>query len=305
MAEYTPEGLGQNAGAMTAAQLAAAAAQGVVLEAPALRFDKEDGFTFSLAGRAARIPRGECALGESEGAVRDAALLVRVGRPTCFTILDVPQNGGGGYLLSRRAAQEACTREYLDALVPGDVIPCLVTRLEPYGAFCDIGCGVCGLLPIDCMSVSRIRSPADRVRAGQKLLCAVKSRDSQGRFVLTLRELMGTWAENAARFAPGQTVVGVVRSVESYGVFIELAPNFAGLAERREDLEPGQPVSVYIKSILPEKMKVKLAVVQPRLAIPVFLGPRYFITGGHIDQWVYSTPGCKKQVETVFSAPAL
>ena len=35
-----------------------------------------------------------------------------------------------------------------------------------------------------------------------------------------MKELLGTWQENAARFAAGQTVVGVVRSVESYGVFI-------------------------------------------------------------------------------------
>ena len=305
MAEYSPEGMGQNAGSLTAAQLAAAAVRGTVLEAAALRFDKEEGFTFRLAGKSARIPRGECALGESEGAVREAALLVRVGRPTCFTVLRMPQEESGEYLLSRRAAQAACRREYLDSLAPGDVIPCLVTRLEPYGAFCDIGCGICALLPIDCMSVSRIRSPADRVKAGQRLLCAVKSRDAQGRFVLTLRELMGTWAENAARFSPGQTVVGIVRSVESYGVFIELAPNFAGLAERREDLAPGQAVSVYIKSILPERMKVKLAVVQPRLPVPLFFGPRYFVTGGHIDRWVYSTPGCPKRVETDFAAPAL
>jgi len=42
--------------------------------------------------------------------------------------------------------------------------------------------------------------------------------------VLTLRELLGTWSENAACFAAGETVVGIVRSVEDYGVFIEIRP---------------------------------------------------------------------------------
>ena len=64
------------------------------------------------------------------------------------------------------------------------------------------------------MSVSRIQSPADRVAVGQTLTCAVKSRDVQGRLVLTLRELLGTWQENADRFRAGGTVVGLVRSVE-------------------------------------------------------------------------------------------
>ena len=77
------------------------------------------------------------------------------------------------------------------------------------------------LLPIDCLSVSRIASPADRVTVGQQLLCAIKNRDEQDRIVLTLRELLGTWSENAACFAAGETVVGIVRSVEDYGVFID------------------------------------------------------------------------------------
>ena len=64
-------------------------------------------------------------------------------------------------------------------------------------------------------------------------MCAIKNRDAQGRFVLTIRELLGTWAENAARFTVGETVVGIVRSVEEYGTFVEIAPNLAGLAESR------------------------------------------------------------------------
>ena len=43
-----------------------------------------------------------------------------------------------------------------------------------------------------------------------------------------MKELLGTWLENAAAFAAGETVVGLVRSVEPYGVFVELAPNLAG-----------------------------------------------------------------------------
>ena len=111
------------------------------------------------------------------------------------------------------------------------------------------------------MSVSRISSPADRVSVGQQILCAIKNRDAQGRFVLTIRELLGTWAENAARFTVGETVVGIVRSVEEYGTFVEIAPNLAGLAESCSGLAPGQAVSVYIKNILPEKMKIKLVIV--------------------------------------------
>jgi len=197
-----------------------------------------------------------------------------------------------------------CKSDYLDTLQPGDILPCTVTHIEPFGAFCDVGCGISALLPIDCMSVSRISSPADRVSVGQQILCAIKSRDAQGRFVLTIRELLGTWEENAAFFTVGETVVGIVRSVEEYGTFIEIAPNLAGLAESCPDLHPGQAVSVYIKNILPEKMKIKLVIVNHSLSQSHRFELRYFITEGHLDRWVYSTPESHKQIETDFAVAA-
>ncbi len=107
------------------------------------------------------------------------------------------------------------------------------------------------------------------------------------RFYLTHKPLLGTWLENAAAFAPGDAVEGVVRGVREYGVFIELAPNLSGLADWRGDLEPGDRVSVYIKSIRPENRKIKLQVIEN-------LGPAqepgaltYFITDGVIDGWAY------------------
>ena len=233
-------------------------------------------------------------------------MLTRVGRPTCFVVqaLDTDEDGQPFYRLSRAEAQRMCKADYLDTLSPGDILPCTVTHIEPFGAFCDVGCGISALLPIDCMSVSRISSPADRVSVGQQILCAVKNRDVQGRFVLTIRELLGTWAENAAHFSVGETVVGIVRSVEEYGTFIEIAPNLAGLAESCTDLAPGQAVSVYIKNILPEKMKIKLVIVNHSLNQRHRFELRYFITEGHLDRWVYSTPGSNKRIETDFAAAA-
>lgn len=84
------------------------------------------------------------------------------------------------------------------------MIPCTVTHIENFGAFCDVGCGISALLPIDCLSVSRIASPADRVTVGQQLLCAIKNRDEQDRIVLTLRELLGTWVRTPPALPPGR-----------------------------------------------------------------------------------------------------
>lgn len=180
------------------------------------------------------------------------------------------------------------------------MIPARVTRLDPFGAFCDIGCGVISLLPIDCMSVSRIAHPRDRFRCGQEIRVVVKSPcDRFGRITLSHRELLGTWEENAARFTPGQTAAGVIRSVEDYGVFIELAPNLAGLAECRDDITVGKTAAVYIKSIIPERMKIKLAVID--VSERLMPAPDYdYPDITHISRWKYSPEGCEKVIESVF-----
>ena len=99
------------------------------------------------------------------------------------------------------------------------------------------------------------------------MFAVVKSVDEHGRVYVSERELLGSWQENVARFSEGQTVRGVVRSVENYGIFVELTPNLAGLAEYREGVTAGQRAAVYIKNIIPEKMKVKLEITVDQMVI--------------------------------------
>lgn len=302
MLEYRAEGLCRSANHMRREELNRCIATAEVLQSTALAFDTNRRLRFELGGVRGYMPYEECVDTAPGEEVKDIAVLTRVGRPTCFVITGTcwEEDGSEAFLLSRAQAQRQCREEYLDKLECGSVIPCTVTHIENFGAFCDVGCGVAALLPIDCLSVSRISSPADRVQVGQQLLCAIKNRDAQGRIVLTLRELLGTWSENAACFAAGETVVGIVRSVEDYGVFVEIAPNLAGLAEADPTLRPGQAVSVYIKNILPDKMKIKLVIVNKNLGQPLRFEPHYFVTKGRLSRWIYSTPQSRKQIETVF-----
>ena len=165
----------------------------------------------------------------------------------------------------------------------------------------DIGCGLPSLIPIDAISVSRISHPSDRFRVGDNIRAVIKSSEN-GRICLTHKELLGTWEENAAAFEAGETVSGIVRSIEEYGVFVELAPNLAGLAEPKSGVKAGQSVSVYIKALIPEKMKVKLIIVDACQDIPPEPGPeQYFFTGSHIDRWRYAPASSGKEIGTVFS----
>ena len=248
------------------------------------------------------IPREE-AMTLSAGA-KDIAIISRVGKPVCFKIRSIIRDGGRPLaILSRRAAQEECERNFISSLTPGDIIPAVVTHLDTFGAFVDIGCGIISLICIDSISVSRIFHPSDRLRAGQRIMSIVKSRDREtGRIYMSLRELLGTWKENADNFSPLSTVPGIVRSIEPYGVFVELAPNLAGLAELRDDVLPGDHCSVYIKNIIPERMKVKLIIIDT--CSPAPLPPlKYYIDTNnvrHLSRWIYSPSASGKKVETVF-----
>ena len=122
-----------------------------------------------------------------------------------------------------------------------------------------------------------------------------------GRVSLSHKELLGTWEENAARFRAGETVAGVVRSVENYGAFVELSPNLAGLAETKEGVRAGQQASVFIKSIIPEKMKIKLIIIDAFEGSRRPKPPVYFTEAAHIDRFRYSPACCPKLVESDFS----
>lgn len=302
---FPPEGLRPQP-AFSLQSLQTAQESGAILEAFVQRCDVHRDLHLLLGPIAGMLPREEALAPWISGAERDISILSRVGKQTCFTVtaISADEKGAPVARLSRRAAQEKAMDYFLQHLVPGSVVSAKVTHLAAFGAFLDIGCGIIAMLPIEHISVSRIAHPKDRFRVGQKILAAVKSVDRENRrFTMTHRELLGTWMENASYFRPGETVRGTVRSVKEYGSFIELAPNLSGLVDTRENLHPGDGVSVYIKSIRPERMKIKLQLIETLPPEPVPQPLRYQITDGVLSRWVYSPPNYEKApVETIFKA---
>lgn len=273
-----------------------------ILEAVAVVCDAKHNLIVDLGGIKGIIPREEGAAGIKEGTVRDIAVISRVNRPVCFVITEITtdENGSPLIVLSREKAQKKCMENYTSRLRKGDVIPAKITHLEQFGAFADIGCGIVALLPIDSISVSRIEHPKERFYPGMDIKAVVKSIEN-GRISLSHKELLGTWEENAQRFTPGETVTGIVRSVENYGAFVELSPNLAGLAETKEGVKVGQQASVYIKSIIPSKMKIKLIIID---TFPYSYSPHtpeYFFNGDRMESFMYSPDGCEKIICTDFS----
>ena len=285
--------------------------EGKILEATAMLCDGRMRLHVDLYGTVGIIDRSEAMLCADDATVKDIAVITRVGKPVCFKVMGFAcEDGREVAILSRREAQKECYLSYLSDLIAGDIVPARVTHLDTFGAFVDIGCGVVALLCIDCISVSRISHPSDRLCVGDSIFVVIKSIDREmGRIFVSMRELLGTWEQNASELEIGQTVAGVIRSIESYGVFVELAPNLAGLAEIREGARGaelprvGESAAVYIKSIIPDKMKIKLVLIDSYRMPIREKGLRYFVDCkevGHIDRWRYSPSGASKVIETVF-----
>ena len=281
--------------------------KGMILEAPAVMCDHSFNLHIEMgAGIRAIIPRREVQYLKPGETLKDIAVLTRVGKNVCFKVTGFEKLPSGEVIaiLSRRAAQKECLLNYISTLTPGDIIPTKITHLENFGAFVDIGCGITSLLSIDSISVSRISHPSARLNVGDMIFTVVKAIDEKGRIYVSERELLGSWEENAALFSEGETVKGIIRSVEDYGVFVELRPNLAGLAEYRDDARPGQTAAVYIKSIIPEKMKIKLIIIDAHDSTESMEPLEYFIDTEnvtHIDSWLYSPKSSKRVIESVFS----
>lgn len=306
MNEYNPEGFDKRNNIFSnklfnLTALIKAREEKTILEAPVIMCDNMHNMTVDLGSIKGVIPREEGAIGIAEGTTKDIAIISRVGRTVCFTVTDIctETNGKIHAVLSRKQAQELCYENMISKLSVGDIINAKITHLESFGAFCDIGCGNIALLPIDMISVSRISHPSDRFYVGQNIRAIISGIDNNGRITLSHKELLGTWEENVNMFSIGETVTGIIRSVEDYGAFVELAPNLAGLAEPKEDIKVGDFAGVYIKNIIPEKMKVKLIIID------TFEGKKsneikYFYNENKIKEFYYSPENSQKQIYSIF-----
>ena len=296
---YLPEGMGLRRDGYTPELLRRAKTEGTILQAPVLLCTPERDLIVDLGCCTGQISRSEAALGAADGSVRDIAILSRVGKAVSFRVLDISPNGTP--LLSRRLAQQEARTYLFSSKRPGDILPAVVTSLASFGAFCDIGCGLPALLGIENISISRIQHSRDRFQEDQQIYAVIRAMEHDTmRIHLSHKELLGTWEENASLFQAGQTVTGIVRSVKDYGAFVELTPNLSGLAEPNFDLQPSDTISVYIKSILSDHLKIKLVALRKLNPHTIPVKPlRYFQTEGHIDTWRYGSAQYAKTI-TVF-----
>lgn len=163
-------------------------------------------------------------------------------------------------------------------LVAGDIVEGKVSRLTNFGAFVDVG-GVDGLVHISEISYKHIDKPSDVLKTGQDVKVKVIGiDDDRHRISLSIKQTEPSPFEQAtSELSEGEVVEGEVKSLTSFGAFVEVADGIQGLVhvseisnkrvEKPSDvLKVGETVKVKVLNINPDEKRISLSIKQAQPA---------------------------------------
>ncbi len=175
--------------------------------------------------------------------------------------------------LSIKAVQEDPWESIKDQLEVGDVIKVMVSNIEPYGVFVDIGNDIEGFLHISEISWDKnIKNPKEYVQMDEELDVEVIEIDAQSRRLrVSLKNLKPKpFEEFLQKNKTGDVVKGIITTITNFGAFVKI-DGVEGLLHNEDtswnrndkckDLyEVGQEIEVKITKIDRENEKISLSV---------------------------------------------
>jgi small subunit ribosomal protein S1 len=200
-----------------------------------------------------------------------------VGQTLPFRIIEFKE-GGRRVVVSRRVLMEEDRHKIAEAtrarLQVGDVIEGTVVRLQPFGAFVDIG-GIDGLVHVSELRYARISHPSEVVQVGDRIQVRVIGIEKLGdpkheRVSLSAKVLAGDpWTTVGDRLKIGEQVSGRVLRIMNYGAFIEVLPGIEGLLHvsempkrvrnPREAVSEGDTLELRILDFDPARKRLSLS----------------------------------------------
>lgn len=205
-----------------------------------------------------------------------AQLEVFIGEKMPCEVIELDRNKGR-IILSRKsilsAEREHLKEKLLAELEVGQSRPAVITRVQPYGAFADLG-GIDGLIHISDLSYERLKDPSEVVKEGDNVEVRVLKIDRDAepvRIGLGLKQLQEDPRKAAFKeLKEGETVSGKVTKLAAFGAFVELAPGLEGLihiSELSHDrvsrpsqvVKPDEIVNVKVLSIDNQSKRIGLS----------------------------------------------
>lgn len=125
-----------------------------------------------------------------------------------------------------------------------------------------------GLIHISEISWEKVSHPRDYHTVGDRLKVKVLGVDEKtSKLNLSIKQLdQDPWEKTAEAYQVGTSFVGKVSRIEQFGVFVNVEPGVDGLIhatklDPRQDLKPGDEVTVTVESISPEQRRMSLSMV--------------------------------------------
>lgn len=212
----------------------------------------------------------------SYGRVRKAEDHVQTGQQLTARVMRIDE-AKEKIVLSLKAMQPDPWLTIGERFAVGQRVRGRVTSVKDYGAFVELEPGVEGLIHFSEIDWSRrAKHPTKTFTPNSDTDAVVLAIDpDQRRISLSAKRLTpDPWDTHAASLEVGQVVKGVVRKIENYGLFVEIAPGIEGLvhvsdlswdsrpAQPREVAQKGQEISTVILQTDLENRKLSLGVKQ-------------------------------------------
>lgn len=174
--------------------------------------------------------------------------------------------------LSIKAALPDPWSEIKDSLEIGDTIKVVVSNIEPYGAFVDLGNDIEGFLHISEISWNKnIKNPKDYISKGEEIDVEVIEINSvERRLRVSLRNLLSKpFDEFSKTHKVGDMIQGIVTSITAFGAFVKI-DNIEGLLHNedaswdrndkcKELFKIGDEIKVKIIKIDEDNQKISLS----------------------------------------------
>ena len=153
----------------------------------------------------------------------------------------------------------------------------VVTNLTDYGCFAEIEDGVEGLVHVSEMDwTNKNIHPSKVVNVGDAMEVMILDVDQERRRIsLGIKQCVGNpWAEFAEKYAAGDKVVGNIKTITDFGIFVGLEGDLDGLVHMSDiswevegeaalrDYKKGDEVSAVILSVDSEKERISLGIKQ-------------------------------------------
>ncbi|EAI3340140.1 30S ribosomal protein S1 [Campylobacter jejuni] len=162
--------------------------------------------------------------------------------------------------------------EIKDTLDIGDTIKVIVSNIEPYGAFVDLGNDIEGFLHISEISWDKnIKNPKDYINKGQEIdVEVIEINPNERRLRVSLRNLLSRpFDEFMKSYKIADVVEGEITSVTSFGAFVKLG-GIEGLLHNedaswdrndkcKDKFSQGDKIKVKIIKIDEENQKISLS----------------------------------------------